>query len=117
MGREHRPQIGVHMEKRWKRAERHTAQLLGTHRNPNTGESRADMETAAFAVEHKLRMRLPQWLKHAMWQAVGAAKENQTPIVILTEASRGRKATRYVLMRFPDWLDWHGNTPVTEVKP
>lgn len=101
---------------RWKRHERVVAAAQGARRNPNTGEHRADIDTPAFAEEHKLRKTLPKWFTGAMRQAVGAVKEGQTPVVVLSTASQGRKVQRYAVMRFEDWMEWHGDTHVSEAE-
>ncbi len=95
----------------WKRQERQVAEMLGSRRNPNTGEHRADIDAGPFVVEHKARKSLPKWLTKALSQATGASRDGgkgQTPIVVLSEVKQGRKAERYVLMRFDNFLEWHG---------
>ena len=92
----------------WKATEREIARALGARRNPNTGEFRADINAGPWCIESKKRKTLPAWLTGAMRQAVRAAVEGETPLVVLTEVSRGRKAERLVLMRWDDWLAWHG---------
>ena len=99
---------------RWKRQEREIAALVGSHRNPNTGEHRSDIDTPAFAYEVKTRLSLPGWLKAAVQQAVRAAQDGQTGVVVLSEVSQGRKAERYAVIRLVDWLQWHRDTPVLE---
>ena len=94
----------------WKRQEREIAALLGSTRNPNTGEHRSDIDTPALAVEVKKKKELPGWFKDAVQQAVRAAQEGQTGIVVFSEVSQGRKAQRYVTLRLEDWLEWHGST-------
>jgi hypothetical protein len=117
------------MSESWKRQEREVAALFGSHRNPNTGEWRADIDTPVLAVEHKKRKHLPGWFKDAVqqavrehkkrkhlpgWfkdavqQAVRAATETQTGIVVFSEVSQGKKAQRYVTLRLEDWLAFHG---------
>ena len=96
-------------DKRWKRAERLVATLLGSHRNPNNGYAQADIDTPMFAAEHKCRKALPGWLRTAMTQAARGATAGRTPIVVITAVSQGRKAERYVVMRFQDFVDWHGD--------
>ncbi len=93
---------------RWKRQEREIAELVGSHRNPNTGEHRSDIDTSAFAYEVKTRKALPGWLKDAVQQAVRAAQDGQTGVVVLSEVSQGKKAERYALVKLEDWLGWHG---------
>jgi hypothetical protein len=93
---------------RWKRQEREIAKALGGRRNPNTGEWRSDINVPGFAVEVKTRRTLPAWLVAAVAQSVRAAEEDETPIVVLSAVSQGRKADRYVVMRFQDFEDWYG---------
>jgi len=93
---------------RWKRQERQVAAMLGSHRNPNNGEHRTDIDAGPFAVEHKARKSLPTWLTDALQQARNGAGD-RTPVVVLTEVRQGVKAKRYVLMDFADWADWHGD--------
>jgi hypothetical protein len=99
---------------RWKRQEREIADLVGSHRNPNTGEHRSDIDTPAFAYEVKTRKELPGWLKAAVQQACRAAQDGQTGVVVLSEVSQGKKAERYAVLRLSDWLQWHHDTPVLE---
>lgn len=92
-------------DKRWKRHERAVAEALGTHRNPNNGEARSDIETPEWAIEHKLRKRVPDWLHGAVHQAVNAAESvNKRPAVVISESRRGVGTIRYVVLRFEDWI-------------
>jgi len=94
-------------DRAWKRQERRVAALLGSRRNPNTGERRTDIDAGPFAVEHKARKSLPHWLTDALEQARSAAN-GRTPIVVLSEVRQGVKARRYVFMALEDWTAWHG---------
>jgi len=92
-------------DKRWKKHERAVAEAMHTHRNPNNGEHRLDIETPVWGVEHKLRKRVPDWLHAAVAQAVNAAEPlNKRPAVVISESRRGVGTIRYVVMRFEDWL-------------
>jgi len=93
---------------RWKRQERETAAILGGERQPCTGGPHADVTTPLLAIEHKARQKLPTWLTGAVSQAVGSCKDDQTPMVVLTEVSQGRKARRYALLRLEDFVDLYG---------
>ncbi len=93
-------------DKAWKAQERIVAAKMGSRRNPNTGESRIDIDAGPFAVEHKARRRLPGWLTGALRQARDGA-DGRTPIVGLSQVRQGVKAERYVLLSLEDWLDWH----------
>jgi hypothetical protein len=95
-------------DRRWKRQERTVAAVLGSHRNPNNGEHRTDIDAGPFAVEHKARKSLPHWLTGALRQARNGA-DGRTPIVVLTEVRQGVKAQRFVVMDFGDFADWHGD--------
>lgn len=95
-------------DRAWKRQERQVAAVLGSHRNPNNGEHRTDIDAGPFAIEHKARKSLPEWLTSALRQARTAA-DGRTPVVVLTEVKQGVKAKRYVLLDFADWADWHGD--------
>ena len=97
-------------DKAWKRQERQVAAKMGSRRNPNTGESRIDIDAGPFAVEHKARRRLPGWLTGALRQARDGA-DGRTPIVVLSEVRQGVKAQRYVLLSLEDWLakEWGGD--------
>lgn len=53
------------------------------------------------------RRELPGWFKAAVQQAVRAAQDGQTGIVVFSEVSQGRKAERYAVMRLVDFLEWH----------
>lgn len=93
---------------RWKRHEREIAKALGAKRNPNSGEHRTDIDAGPFAVEVKTRKSLPVLIIKAMAQVKAAARDGQTPIVVLSEGVQGRKGRRYVVMEFSDFVDWHG---------
>ena len=71
---------------RWKRQERQVAVMLGSHRNPNNGEHRTDIDAGPFAVEHKTRKSLPGWLTAALRQARSSAGD-RTPVVVLSHVS------------------------------
>ncbi len=81
--------------------------MMGSRRNPNTGEHRTDIDAGPFAVEHKARRQLPRWLTGALRQARDGA-DGRTAIVVLSEVRRGVKARRYVLLALEDCLEWHG---------
>lgn len=88
----------------WKRVERDIAKDLGTSRNPNTGEARADINKGIpLSVESKKRKKLPAWLWKAMQQAQDGAEEGQLPVAVLTETSQGKKARRLVVLPY-EWL-------------
>jgi len=99
----------------WKRHESAIAEKLGGTRNPCTGGQHSDVDAGPFAAEVKLRRSLPQWIHDAVDQAARSAGE-RTPIVVLVESRQGIKARRYVLLRFEDFVDWHGSLEMTEVE-
>ena len=84
-------------DKRWKRAERDVARLLGGRRLPVSGKAEPDVVTDTLAAEVKCRT-LPDWLKNALDQASGNAPEGLTPVVVLVDSQRGIKARRVVVM-------------------
>lgn len=95
--------------KRWKTHERSVAQALGTTRNPNNGKRQADIDAGPFAIEHKTRQAIPAWFAKMMMQAKEGASEAQTGIAVIDVcAGRGDKTRRYVVLRWEDWLEWHG---------
>jgi hypothetical protein len=94
-------------DKPWKVQEREVARMMGSHRNPNTGEHRTDIDAGPFAVEHKARKSLPKWLTGALRQARNGAN-GRTPVVVLSEVRQGVRAKRYVVLSLEDWLAWHG---------
>lgn len=95
--------------KRWKVHERAVARALGSERNPSNGKRQADINAGPWAIEHKTRLALPQWFTRMMGQAVAGAKEGETPIAVIDScAGRGHSTERYVVMRWDDFLEWHG---------
>ena len=86
----------------WKRHERRVAAKLNGHRNGATGKATADVENERLAIECKSRRKLPDWLHSAMQQAVNAATDEQTPIVILHEVGR-HSANDLVVLRMQDF--------------
>ena len=54
-------------ERRRKVQERQVATMMGSQRNPNTGEHRTDIDAGPFAVQHKARryvlLALEDWLE------------------------------------------------------
>ncbi len=74
--------------KTWKEHERRIAKLFGGRRVGPAGTATEDVEHPLYAIECKLRKRLPGWIKDAVAQAVGAAKRNKLPLVVLHETGR-----------------------------
>ena len=98
------------MTARWKRHELAVARQLGTERNPSNGRRQADIDAdIPFAIEHKTRKLIPAWLTNAMAQAVAGVVGKRTPVVVLDYCrGRGHTTERYAIMRWSDFLDWHG---------
>lgn len=104
--------------KRWKRHERAVAQALGSERNPSNGKRNADIDKRIpFAVEHKTRQAMPQWFTKAVSQAIAGATEGRTPLVVIDYCrGRGHTTERFAVMRFADFVEWHGAPdPVDDV--
>ncbi len=93
---------------KWKRQERQIAQALGGVRLPNTGAGQCDIRAGRFAVQVKARETLPVWLTEAVAQAQRDAAAGETPVVVLSQVSQGRKARRLVVMALEDWRDLAG---------
>jgi hypothetical protein len=92
-------------EKRWKRAERRIAELLGGKRVPVSGRQRGatpDILHATLAVEVKSRKKLPDWIGDALEQAEASAGNGQLPVAVLHERGR-RYKNAFVVMRLRDF--------------
>ena len=101
----------------WKATERAIAEYLGGKRIPITGRQRGDVpdvDHPHFAIEVKLRRKLPAWLYDAVAQAVAAAEKAarlmkiKLPIVVLHESGK-RHDDDLVVMRLRDFRDWFGD--------
>lgn len=57
-------------DKRWKRAERDIAALLGGVRLPNTGYGQPDVIAGRLAVQLKTKAQLPAWFTDAVDQNI-----------------------------------------------
>ena len=99
---------------RWKDTERQVAKMLGVTRNPNDGTHKPDIDYGPFNIEHKCRSSVPKWFSKAMTQAVRASQENTTPVLVISVPQQGVGTERYAVMRFKDWLDWHGPSERSE---
>lgn len=84
-------------DKRWKRAEREIAALLGGVRLPNSGRGQPDVIAGTLAVQVKTRTTLPGWLVDAIDQAIRDAGDTQQPVVVLNLVTQGRKARRLLV--------------------
>lgn len=83
---------------RWKQQEREIAAALGGIRLSNNGKGQPDVIARNLAVQVKTRKTLPSWLIAAMERAGRDADPGQTPIVVLSAVSRGKKARRLVVL-------------------
>jgi hypothetical protein len=90
----------------WKVSELKVSKLLGGQRAGAVGREGADVIHPHLSVEVKERRRLPDWLLHAMAQAVGAA-DGRLPMVVLHRAG-DRYDDAMVIIRMRDWREWYG---------
>ena len=91
-------------DRRWKRAERRVAGVLGGRRVPVSGRGDGpDVQHEWLSVEVKDRAALPKWLSGAMEQSRRAAEDGQLSIVVLHE--RG-KHDSLVMLRLSDFVEW-----------
>lgn len=91
---------------RWKRHEREIAAMLGGVRLPNNGHGQPDVLTDDLAVQVKTRKTIPSWLHDAIDQAARDAPPERLPLVVLAEASQGRKTRRYLVIDLERLLEW-----------
>ena len=87
----------------WKVFERFICRLFGGERDWSVPEECKN--TGMWAPEAKRRKRIPNWLDEMMLQAESQAKDNQLPLVVLTEHHRDRMQS-LVIMRLQDVYDW-----------
>ena len=101
----------------WKTTERAIAKRLGGRRAGPTGRTGSDVIDAPipFAIEVKHRQALPGWLLDAMSQSRGAARVDQTAIVVLHQLG-ARHDNDLVVMRLRDFEDWAGRLPAALVE-
>jgi hypothetical protein len=87
-------------EARWKIWERQVARALGGERVPVTGKRGPDALAGPWAIEVKVRSRLPLWLERAVHQAEEAAKETgRMPLLVLVRCEgKGRRARRLAIL-------------------
>jgi hypothetical protein len=90
---------------RWKNQEREIARALGTERIPNSGYGQPDVRVPGYAIQVKTKKVLPAWLMAFLDQATRDAGPGETPVVVISEVSQGKKARRLVLMHFEDWVN------------
>jgi len=61
-----------------------------------------------FAYEVTLEQLLTARGKAKLRQAVAQAPPGATPVLVGVETAPGRKAEIVVVLRFSDWVIWHG---------
>jgi hypothetical protein len=94
----------------WKAFERRVAFDLGGQRIPVTGIDRdgADVRTPMFAIQVKLRNRLPDWLWGWLDGICLSAKGEGRIGVLVLRRPRQRDADALVVVRYRDWCLLHG---------
>ena len=102
----------------WKVWERIVCKAFGGERHWEAPEECRG--TGVFSPEAKYRKKLPQWLEDFMLQAERQAREDQLPLVALTERGRNRD-NALIIIRFRDFIDWyvggHNDLPDEEELP
>ena len=88
----------------WKQFERWLCKLFGGIRDWQNPEE--CVGTGMFAPEAKYRKKIPDWLESMILQAENQAKDNQLPLVVLTEHGRDRMQA-LVIIRLADFYDWY----------
>ena len=66
-------------------------------------------------MEVKHRKWIPKWILDAMSQSVGAARDGQTPLVIV-HGLNTRHDNDLVIVRLRDWEELYGTVGTTEVE-
>jgi len=96
----------------WKAFERAVATRLGGKRIPVTGIDRdgADVITELFAVQTKLRKRLPQWLFAWLDGICLTARPHRIGVLILRTPHMDTNDA-LVIVRLRDWVELHGEIP------
>ena len=87
---------------RWKRHEREIAAAMGGIRLPNVGRGQPDVIAGNVAVQVKTRKVLPSWLTNAVDQATQDAPVGMVPVVVLSEATQGRKSRRLLIVELAE---------------
>lgn len=91
------------MDNAWKVFERWVCRSFGGQRDWSKPEECKD--TGIWAPEAKYRKKLPGWLLSMMEQAESQARDDQIPVVVLTEHHMQRREA-LAIMRVGDLLDW-----------
>ena len=87
----------------WKVFERFICRLFGGERDRSVPEECKN--TRMWSPEAKRRKRITNWLEEMMLQAESQARDDQIPLVVLTEHRRERMQS-LVIMRLQDVYDW-----------
>ncbi len=87
----------------WKAFERWVCRAFGGERWWEKPEE--CLGTGIFAPEAKYRKKLPTWLMEMILQAERQARDDQIPLVVLTEHHMPRR-NALAIMRVGDLLDW-----------
>ena len=95
----------------WKALERRIAADLGGRRIPVTGLDRhgADVETAMFCVQVKLRKSLPAWLWGWLNGICATAAASHRVGILVLKKPRQLDDEALVVLRWKDWVDLHGS--------
>ncbi len=88
----------------WKQFERWVCKLFGGERLWEKPEECFD--TDPFAPEAKYRKKIPNWLEEMVVQAEDQARDDQLPLVVLTEHHRERM-NALVIIRLSDFYEWY----------
>ena len=91
------------MDNSWKVFERWVCRAFGGERWWDVPAECKD--TGIWAPEAKYRKQLPKWLMEMMMQAESQARDDQIPLVVLTEHHMLRR-NALAIMRVGDLLDW-----------
>ena len=101
-------------DQNWKKFERWVCvDVFGGTRDWEHSEECKD--TGMFAPEAKYRKKIPAWLENMMLQAESQAKDNQLPLVVLTEHQRERMQA-LVIIRLQDFVAWYVSGPDTSAE-
>ena len=87
----------------WKQFERWVCKIFGGERDWEHAEECRG--TGPWAPEAKYRKNIPNWLHEMITQAENQARDNQLPIVVLTEHGMPRREA-LAIMRVGNFLDW-----------
>lgn len=85
--------------------------MLGGVRLPNNGQGQPDVLTDDLAVQVKTRQTLPGWLHDAIDQAARDTDSDRLPVVVLAEATQGRKTRRYLVVDLDRLTHWLARRP------